>query len=250
MSPSKRPASPAADPASRRSPWPALITVALLSGGVGALATYAILLPRLTPPPPLAIAPAAVSFAPAAPDPAVPGPELTAGQAPAAADRTLGNFYYDRSDWAQAARYYESALRLGSDDADIRTDLGNAYRFSNRRDDALAQYRAAQRLNPQHEFSLFNQGGLLFDQFQDSAAAIAIWQEYLRRFPAGSNVAAARQLIAEAQGGPAAAGAPSQLQKTSSPSTATAAPAPVGVGSPNAPDPVEARLMQLVKPKP
>jgi tetratricopeptide (TPR) repeat protein len=237
LPPARAPATAAAAGAG----WPALIVVALLGAGLGAAVTYLALAPRLTVP--VTNFAGAASAAPTSipPAPINPAPELTAGQPPAVADRTLGNFYYDRSDWAQAAQHYESAIRQGSDDADIRTDLGNAYRFSNRRDDALAQYRAAQRLNPQHEFSLFNQGGLFFDQFNDPAKAIEIWNEYLRRFPQGSNVAAARQLITQAQ-----AGRPVAVQ----PQAASAAPLTAVPPAGSTTDPVEARLLQLVKPKP
>ncbi|RXK56812.1 tetratricopeptide repeat protein [Oleiharenicola lentus] len=136
-------------------------------------------------------------------DPTVhrPDPALTAGKAPAEAARTLGNFYYDHQNWAQAIEHYQSAIRQGSDDADIRTDLGNAYRFSNRPDDALLQYQLAQKLNPAHEFSLFNQGGLYSEAYQQPAQAVEIWQTYLQRFPNGRSASAARQLIAQVQGG-------------------------------------------------
>ncbi|MDQ5978698.1 MAG: hypothetical protein QG602_1672, partial [Verrucomicrobiota bacterium] len=136
-------------------------------------------------------------------DPTVhrPDPALTAGKAPAEAARTLGNFYYDHRNWPQAIEHYQSAIRQGSDDADIRTDLGNAYRFANRPDDALLQYQLAQKMSPGHEFSLFNQGGLFLEAYQQPAKALEIWQTYLQRFPNGRSAAAARQLIAQAQGG-------------------------------------------------
>ncbi len=136
-------------------------------------------------------------------DPALhrPDPALTAGKSPAEAARVLGNFYYDHQNWPQAIEHYQSAIRQGSDDADIRTDLGNAYRFANRPDDALLQYQLAQKLNPAHEFSLFNQGGLFLEAYQQPAKALEIWQTYLQRFPNGRSAAAARQLIAQTQGG-------------------------------------------------
>lgn len=135
-------------------------------------------------------------------DPTVhrPDPALTAGKPPAEAARTLGNFYYDHQNWPQAIEQYQSAIRQGSDDADIRTDLGNAYRFANRPDDALLQYQLAQKMNPAHEFSLFNQGGLFVEAYQQPAKALEIWQTYLQRFPDGRSAAAARQLIAQTQG--------------------------------------------------
>ena len=219
-----------------RSVWPAFILIALLGATVGAMVTYLVLQPRLRPAGATGETSATVAAS------RVPPPELTAGQPPAQADRNLGNFYYDQGDWTQAVKFYESAIRQGSDDADIRTDLGNAYRFSNRPDDALAQYRTAQRMNPQHDTSLFNQGGLFVEQFKDTGKAIEIWQEYLRRFPQGGNAATARQLLAQAQGGVAAAGVPL--------STTGAVAPPPAAGKTAEPDSTEARLMQLVKPKP
>lgn len=134
-----------------------------------------------------------------------PPANLTAGMPPAQAERTLGNFYYDHQNWPEAIRRYESAIKQGSDDSDIRTDLGNAYRFSGRPQDALAQYELAQRMNPQHEFSLFNQGGLYLEDLKNPAKAIEVWNAYLARFPTGRNVTVAQQLLAQATGAPASA---------------------------------------------
>ena len=169
-----------------------------VSGLGGALIGVIFTLVVLRPGPPPSPAGAVPSLNP---DPTThrPAPELTAGQTPAQADRTLGNFHYDHQDWPKAITHYESAIRQGSDDADIRTDLGNAYRFTGRLDDALAQYHRARQMNPSHEFSLFNQGGLYLEDLKQPAKAIEIWQEYLVRFPNGRSVMAARQLIAQAQ---------------------------------------------------
>ncbi|MES1167714.1 MAG: tetratricopeptide repeat protein, partial [Oleiharenicola lentus] len=164
-----------------------------------------------------------------APVPNLPGPELTAGQSSAQASRTLGDFYYDHQNWPEAINHYESAIRQGIDDADIRTDLGNVYRFAGRSADALAQYNRAQQMNPLHEFSLFNQGGLYMDELKQPAKAIEVWQEYLTRFPNGRTVTAARQLIAQAQAG--LGGIP--------------APVPSAPGQP--PSPVEKLIMDQIK---
>ena len=200
--PSRTPA-----PQSESSPWLAFGLIGLCGVLIGATGMYFLLLPKLQPPSVLQnSAPAAGSDLPLPAGP--PSPDLTAGLPPAQADRTLGNAYYDQQNWAQAIHYYESAIKQGSDDADIRTDLGNAYRFTNRPDDALVQYRKAQEMNPAHEFSLFNQGGLFLENFQQPQKATEIWNEYLRRFPQGSNVAAAKNLLARvtlAPGAPAAA---------------------------------------------
>lgn len=164
--------------------------------------------------------------------PHTPPASLTAGLAPADADRALANFYYDHRQWALAIRHYEAALRQGADDANLRTDLGNVYRFAGRFDEALAQYRLAQRMDPTHEPSVFNEGGLHLDGFQDPTAAVAAWEEYLRRFPDGRHAAAAHQLIAQTLARLAVA-------------SGTAPPAAPTAGAPPAADAAVQRLLRL-----
>jgi tetratricopeptide (TPR) repeat protein len=236
-----KPQAPTAPPPRSASAfWLALGLVGACGLLLGATATYLLLLPRLKTAPKPATADPAAATAPLA---SLPGPDLTAGVPPAQADRNLGNFFYDQNDWAQAIHYYESAIRQGSDDADIRTDLGNAYRFSGRPADALAQYHTAQRLNPAHEFSLFNQGGLYFEGLNQPQKAVEIWNEYLRRFPQGQNAATARQFIARASGPPSGAG-------PLHPSTTATAPA-LPNAEPAAPSNAEVeKLLRLVPPSP
>jgi len=204
--PPRNPPPPPAGSGSSLLPTLLVGLIGLLIGGTG---TYLVLAPRLRP-----ATPPAGAAAPAAdPSAHLPPPALTAGQSPAQAARTLGNFHYDHQNWPLAIQHYETAIRQGSDDADIRTDLGNAYRFTGRAEEALHQYQAAQKMNPAHEFSLFNQGGLYLELFRDPAKAIAAWQDYLARFPNGRSAAAARQLLAQARGGstlPSPAAPPSE----------------------------------------
>ncbi len=238
MAQSKSRYAPTPGPVPARSPWSRYLLVALIGAAAGSFGTYLALLSKLERPP-------ALDSPPPAPGPtlSVPPLELTAGVPPAQADRNLGNFYYDQNDWAQAIRYYESAIRQGSDDADIRTDLGNAYQFSGHPDDALAQYVTAQRLNPNHEFSLFNQGGLYLERLNQPAKAVEIWNEYLRRFPQGKNAAAARQLIAQVSGRPLAT-------TPAPPAAAPMAPAPHSPAPAAVDDAEVERLLRLVPPKP
>jgi tetratricopeptide (TPR) repeat protein len=217
----KKPPAPAAPPKSEGSTWLAFGLMGLCGLLIGSTGTYLLLLPKLQ----RGSAVPTVASAAAEPLAHLPSADLTAGMPPAQADRTLGNFYYDHQNWAQAIRSYEAAIKQGSDDADIRTDLGNAYRFSNRPEEALAQYDRAQRMNPAHEFSLFNQGGLYLEDLKQPQKALEIWHEYLVRFPQGSNVAAAQQLIAQASGLPPGS-APFMTSATVTP--ASAPPASTG----------------------
>ena len=63
---------------------------------------------------------------------------------------TLGNFAYDHQQWPEAIRHYQDAIASGRDDPDVRTDLGNALRFSGQLQQALAQDRKSTRLNSSH----------------------------------------------------------------------------------------------------
>ena len=127
---------------------------------------------------------------------------LTANRTPAQAALTQGNWRYDHEQWQEAIVQYESAIKKGVDNPDVRTDSGNAYRFAGQPQKALEQYRVAQKQNPRHEQSLFNQGGVYASSLDDSARAVAVWREYLGRFPHGQSVSQARKLIAVAQGNP------------------------------------------------
>lgn len=194
-------------PPAQSSFWFPFLMVGIVGALLGSTITYLALRPQLERVASLQSAMAALNNSAAAGMPAdinhPPPADLTAGMAPAQAERTLANFYYDHQNWPEAIRRYESAIKQGSDDADIRTDLGNAYRFSGRPQDALTQYELAQRMNPQHEFSLFNQGGLYLEDLKNPAKAIETWTAYLARFPNGTNATAARNLIAQASGAPA-----------------------------------------------
>ena len=109
------------------------------------------------------------------------------------------NALYDAQQWPQAIEAYRATLAGGLDNPNVRTDLGNALRFSGQGRAALEQYQIAQKQDPSHEQSLFNQGGLWAFLLNDKARAIAAWRVYLERFPNGQSAVAARQLIAQNQ---------------------------------------------------
>ncbi|HEX8463867.1 MAG TPA: tetratricopeptide repeat protein [Abditibacterium sp.] len=148
-----------------------------------------------------AAVPASAPPASAAPNSAVPGaasvppPPSIAGLTPPQAALTLGNYYYDIQNWPQAVASYRTALAGGLDNANVRTDYGNALRFSGEPQKALEQYQIAQKQDPNHEQSLFNQGGLLAFSLKDKAKGVAAWRSYVKRFPQGQSVLQAQQFI-------------------------------------------------------
>ena len=113
-------------------------------------------------------------------------------------DRAQGNLEEDQGQWQQAIVSYQQAIAAGTDNPDIRTDLGVAYFKSNQPQKALEQYVIAQGQNPNHENSLFNEASA-YAVLGDSARAIGIWKTYLQKFPSGQHVADAKNFIAEVQ---------------------------------------------------
>lgn len=107
---------------------------------------------------------------------------------PADAAVVRGNHAYDHQQWADAIREYQDAIAKGADNPDVRTDLGNSFRFSSQPEKALEQYTIAQRQNPQHENSLFNQIGLFMEVMHDPIRAIPVCEEFIKRFPTSEKV--------------------------------------------------------------
>src|SRR5438034_8540852 len=175
------------EPSTRQSLWNYILT-AVVSAAVGSGTTWMITSQRSKSEfHPLPLSPPATAFN-ATPD--VSG--LSAGDAAV----VLGNFAYDHQRWSEAIRQYEQAIASGIDTADVRTDLGNALRFSGQPDKALEQYTIAQRMNPQHENSLFNQISLFTEILQEPTRAIPLCQEFIRRFPTSDTSPVVQQQLA------------------------------------------------------
>ena len=116
--------------------------------------------------------------------------------APADAARTLADWNYDQRNFPHAIEHYLQAIASGADNPDVRTDLGNCYRFTGQPQKALEEYEVAQKQNPQHENSLFNQVGLFAEDLHDNARALTRAHEFLARFPQSAKAASTRDLIA------------------------------------------------------
>jgi tetratricopeptide (TPR) repeat protein len=127
-----------------------------------------------------------------------PTPDVS-GLAPGDAAIVLGNFAYDHQRWPAAIRQYQQAIANGVDNPDVRTDLGNAFRFSGQPRQALDQYTIAQKLNPQHENSLFNEISLFTEVLNEPARAIPLCEEFIRRFSSSDKLPAVRQQLARAK---------------------------------------------------
>jgi hypothetical protein len=118
---------------------------------------------------------------------------------PADAAKTLGDWNYDQHNWTHAIEHYQQAIAAGADNPDVRTDLGNCFRFLGQAQKALEQYQLAQTENPMHENSLFNQAGLYAEVLHDNQRALATAGEFLKRFPQSDRAAAVRELISKVE---------------------------------------------------
>jgi hypothetical protein len=171
----------------RQSLWNYVLTV-LVSAALGAGITWLITSQHSKPElHPMPLSPPASAFN-ATPD--VSG--LSAGNAAV----VLGNFAYDHQRWPEAIRQYQEAIVSGVNTADVHTDLGNAFRFSGQPEKALAEYQVAQKLNPQHENSLFNQISLFTEVLHEPTRAVPLCEEFIRRFPASDKLSVVRQQLA------------------------------------------------------
>ncbi len=178
-------------------PVPLLILVAF---GLGAGTTWLVMRSSSSAPP----KPAIESFLPSPggqpgmtqlPSTARAEPPNVSQLPPAEAARTLGNWNYDRQNWAHAIEHYEQAIARGADNPDVRTDLGNCFRFRGQPEKALEQYQIAQKQNPQHENSLFNQISLYDDLLHDKERAAATARDFIARFPQSPQAELARQRL-------------------------------------------------------
>lgn len=134
------------------------------------------------------------------PAPAANATPDVSGMPPGEAAVVLGNFAYDHQRWPEAISRYQEAIANGIDNADVHTDLGNAFRFSGQPEQALNQYTIAQKLDPQHENSLFNQISLFTETLNQPARAIPICEEFISRFPNSDKLPAVREQLARAKG--------------------------------------------------
>jgi tetratricopeptide (TPR) repeat protein len=132
------------------------------------------------------------------PSPAT-GPPDVSRLTPADAAKNLADWNYDQHNWAHAIEHYQQAIAAGADNPDVRTDLGNCFRFVGQAQKALEQYQLAQAQNPMHENSLLNQAGLYAEVLHDDQRALATAREFLKRFPQSDRAATARELISKVE---------------------------------------------------
>lgn len=111
----------------------------------------------------------------------------------------VGNLYYDNHVYVEAAEYYTRALELRPQDFNVRTDLGTAYWYSGNPVQAITEYEKALKAKPGYAPTLLNLGIVRMEGLGDNAAAIAAWEELLKKNPEYTERRRVEELIARAR---------------------------------------------------
>jgi tetratricopeptide (TPR) repeat protein len=107
----------------------------------------------------------------------------------------LGNLYFDAERYTDAVQWYEDALRLQPKDANVSTDLGVAYYYTNEPDKAIAQFERSLAIDPAHTKTMLNLGIVKAFGKQDLAGASAAWQQVIATAPNSPEAQAARKAL-------------------------------------------------------
>ena len=152
-------------------------------------------------PPAAAAAPAAQ---PSQAQTAPPFDEAKAGELRAAVEKApgdansrvrLADLYFDSERFADAAKWYEDALRVDPKNVNASTDLGIAYYYLNQPDRALQQFDRSLALDPTHTKTLLNIGIVRAFGKQDLEGAAKAWQQVIDTAPGSPEARMATQAL-------------------------------------------------------
>jgi cytochrome c-type biogenesis protein CcmH/NrfG len=111
----------------------------------------------------------------------------------------LGNVYYDGQQYQTAIGYYQRALKIHPENADVRTDMGTALWYAGDADKALETMEASLKYQPGHPQTLFNLGWIRWQGKGDPKGAIEAWQQLLKANPDYPQKPQVEQYIAKAK---------------------------------------------------
>jgi tetratricopeptide (TPR) repeat protein len=118
----------------------------------------------------------------------------------------LANFLYDQKQYSQSIEWYQRALELDPKNTDARTDLGTAYFYSGRPQDALREYGKVLQIDPKHESTLLNTIVVTLDGMHDPAGAQKAWDRLYKLNPTHPALASLKERIDTARAAGSAAG--------------------------------------------
>jgi len=111
----------------------------------------------------------------------------------------LGNLYYDAQQFPDAIQFYQRALAIHPDNADVRTDMGTAYWYSGNADKAVEAMEASLKTRPGHPQTLFNLGWVRWQGKADPKGAVEAWEQLLKANPDYPQRQQVEQYIAKAK---------------------------------------------------
>ena len=111
----------------------------------------------------------------------------------------LGNMYFDAERYQDAIQWYEGALKLNPNDADVSTDLGVCFYYTNQADRAIRQMEESLRIDPKHLKTMLNLGIVKAFGKQDLTGAAAMWENVIRLAPDSQEGQAAKRSLANLQ---------------------------------------------------
>ena len=103
----------------------------------------------------------------------------------------LGNTYFD----AEPDKDWDKVLELDPKNADASTDLGVSLYYTNKADEALAQFEQSLKIDPKHTKTLLNKGIVLAFGKQDLKAASEEWKKVVTLAPDSPEGQAARRAL-------------------------------------------------------
>ena len=118
----------------------------------------------------------------------------------------LANFLYDQKQYNKAIEWYQRALELDPKNVNGHTDLGTAYFYTGRPQDALREYDMSLKLNPRHEPTMLNAIVVNLEGTHDLAAAQKAWDRLYTLNPNHPALAGLKEQINTARTTGSAAG--------------------------------------------
>jgi tetratricopeptide (TPR) repeat protein len=107
----------------------------------------------------------------------------------------LADMNFDSERFAEAAKWYEDALKVDPKNVSASTDLGIAYYYMNQPDRALAQFARSLTIDPKHTKTHLNIGIVRAFAKQDLNGAAVAWREVIAIAPDSAEARMARQAL-------------------------------------------------------
>lgn len=95
----------------------------------------------------------------------------------------VANTYYEHKAFKESVDYYEKALAVKPDSADVLVGQGSAFFYLGDADNALKRFETALKHKPGYHKALFNMGIVRWQAKKDPAGAVAAWQELINKNP-------------------------------------------------------------------